>query len=62
MFGCVGYIDGDGTLLAGRDTERRGVSEVREMYEETGDSDAGSGTGNERDEAVEGTFEGPASV
>jgi len=62
MVGCAGYIDGDDTLLVGRDAERRGVSEVRDMHEETGDSDADSGTGNERDEAVEGIFEGPASV
>ena len=61
MLGCVGYINGDDALLAGRDAERRGVSEAREICEEIGDSDTGNGVGNENDEAVEGIVEGPAS-
>lgn len=62
MLGCTGYINGDDALLAGRDAEGRSDSEGRDMYEEAGDSDTGSGIGNESDEAVEGTVEGPASA
>jgi len=63
MFGCAGYINGDETLLAGRDAERWGVcGEARGMWEEIGDSDTGNGAGDENGEVVVGNVEGPASV
>lgn len=57
MLGC---INGDGTLLEGRDAESVD-GEGWGMLEETGDSDMGNGVEGKSGELVGGSLEGPAS-